>query len=330
MRMCAHAFAGALARHPRSYDLGMAMNRGWSYREQIDAKGAGQTLLDYLASTRMHSTSAEWAERLDRGEVELEGVRAQGAVILRAGQTVVWHRPPWNEPDAPSHFDVLYEDAAIVAVDKPSGLQTMPAGGFLNHTLMARVREQYPAASPLHRLGRYTSGIVLFARTQAAAAALSHSWREHEVKKVYRTLTDGVAQTDTFAIDAAIGPVPHPLLGEVHAATEDGKPSHSAAVVLERGVDRTLFSIEIATGRPHQIRIHLAYAGHPLWGDPLYQAGGTFKPNPGLPGDGGYLLHAERLSFAHPVTGAAMTITARPPRGLLTRAELATESAPAR
>ena len=74
-----------------------------------------------------------------------------------------------------------------------------------------------------------------------------------------------------FVIDVPIGPVPHPLLGTVQAAREGGKPSHSVAVVLEQRHDRTLFRVEITTGRPHQIRIHMAYAGHPLIGDPLYE-----------------------------------------------------------
>jgi 23S rRNA pseudouridine1911/1915/1917 synthase len=127
-----------------------------------------------------------------------------------------------------------------------------------------------------------------------------------------------------FVIDAAIGPVPHPLLGTVQAASEDGKPSHSLAVVLERRPDRTLFNVEITSGRPHQVRIHLAYAGHPLIGDPLYETGGGLKRHPGLPGDGGYLLHAERLQFAHPATGQRMTLTAESPLALQTGAELLT------
>ncbi len=306
------------------------MNRGWSYREQVGPGAAGQTVLDYLASTRTHSTAAEWAARLDRGEVEVEGIRADAEVRLRPGQTVVWHRPPWNEPDVPSRFEILYEDAALVAVFKPSGLPTMPAGGFLQHTLMNLLRENYPEASPLHRLGRCTSGIVLFARTHAAASTLAKAWREHDVKKTYRALAMGVTHADMFVIDAAIGPVAHPLLGKVEAASESGKPSHSVAIVLERRLTETLFAIEIKTGRPHQVRVHMAYAGHPLVGDPLYAAGGSLMHHPGLPGDGGYLLHAERLAFAHPTTGAPTTITARPPQALLTLKELATESAPVR
>jgi 23S rRNA pseudouridine1911/1915/1917 synthase len=107
----------------------------------------------------------------------------------------------------------------------------------------------------------------------------------------------------------------------VAAACENGKPSHSVATVLEGGLGRTLFHVDITTGRPHQVRIHLAHAGHPLIGDPLYEAGGGLKPQPGLPGDGGYDLHAERLQFAHPATGERMMLVAPPPPALQTRAE---------
>lgn len=299
----------------------MTLNRGWSYREQVGPRAAGQTVLEYLVSTRAHSTAAEWAARLDRGEVEIEGARAEAAAVLRPGQVVVWHRPPWDEPDVPLRFEVVHEDEAIVAVDKPSGLPTMPAGGFLQHTLMTLLRERYPEANPLHRLGRCTSGLVLFSRSPAAAAALTRGWRD-QVKKTYRALASGTTHTDMFVIDAPIGPVAHPLLGQVEAASETGKPSRSVAMVLERGTGRTLFSVEITTGRPHQIRIHLAYAGHPLIGDPLYCEGGMIKHQPGLPGDGGYLLHAERLAFTHPLTGTPMTLHSRPPRALLTTREL--------
>ena len=297
----------------------MALNSGWSYREQVGPDGAGRTVLDYLASTRLHSTSDEWARRIERGEVEIEGQRAACTAILHSGQTIVWHRPPWNEDDVPRHYRIVHEDEAIVAVDKPSGLPTMPAGGYLHHTLLALVREQYPEASPMHRLGRHTSGLVLFARTREAASELARGWRNHTVKKTYRALSLGETRTEMFVIDVPIGPVPHPLLGTVEAATEGGKASHSVALVLERGRDRTLFNIDITTGRPHQARIHLAYAGHPLIGDPLYDAGGGLKTRPGLPGDGGYLLHAERLQFSHPATGQRMTLTAAPPPPLLTR-----------
>ena len=299
----------------------VTLNAGWTYREQVGPEGDGLTVLAYLTATRRHSTSEEWAERLARGEVEIEGCRASCHAILQPGQTIVWNRPPWDEDEVPRDYSVVHEDESIIVVDKPSGLPTLPAGGFLNHTLLTLMRERYPEASPLHRLGRHTSGLVLFARTHDAASALSRSWRDHEVKKIYRALGLGETRTEIFVIDVPIGPVPHPLLGTVEAASEAGKPSHSVAVVLETSADRTLFSVEIATGRPHQVRIHLAYAGHPLVGDPLYEAGGVLKRHPGLPGDGGYLLHAEQLHFAHPETGKLMSLTATPPAALLTRDE---------
>ena len=197
----------------------------------------------------------------------------------------------------------------------------MPAGGFLEHTLMYLLRRQFPEASPLHRLGRCTSGLVLFARSHHAAAVLSKAWRDHEVKKTYRALAIGVSALDRIEIDAAIGPVPHPQLGSVHAASAAGKASHSVATVLERRENHTLFSVDIASGRPHQIRIHLACAGHPLAGDPLYDVGGVIKASPGLPGDGGYLLHAEQLTFVHPLTGHALQLRAPAPLILRTAAE---------
>ena len=302
--------------------IAVAMNRGWSYREQVGPEGKGHTVLSYLTATRLHSTETEWAARIERGEVEVEGTRVRTGEPLYPGQTVVWHRPPWDETPAPMHYKLIHEDDSIVVVNKPSGLPTMPAGGFVESTLLTLLRRKYPEASPLHRLGRGTSGLVLFARNKPAASQLARAWRDRTVKKTYRALGLGSTRTEMFVIDVPIGPVAHPLIGTVQAACEDGKPSHSVAVVLEQRHDQTLFSVEITTGRPHQIRIHMAYAGHPLIGDPLYEAGGGLKHHPGLPGDSGYFLHAERLQFSHPATGQRMTVTATPPPELQTHQEL--------
>jgi 23S rRNA pseudouridine1911/1915/1917 synthase len=166
-------------------------------------------------------------------------------------------------------------------------------------------------------LGRETSGIVLFSRTQAAGAALQIAWRGHRVEKRYRALGSGIAIQDAFDITAPIGPVPHPWLGTLHAASAKGKPSSSHARVLERRSKSTLFEVDIDTGRPHQIRIHLAFAGHPLVGDPLYALGGVPRTDiTALPGDGGYFLHAERLAFPHPTTGLSLELMAPSPAEL--------------
>ena len=172
----------------------------------------------------------------------------------------------------------------------------------------------------MHRLGRATSGLVLFTRTQEAASRVASAWRAGQVHKRYRALSQGLAAEEAYDIRAPIGRVPHPLLGEVHGALPGGKPSRSEARVLQRRAreQHTLFEVDIHTGRPEQIRIHLAFIGHPLVGDPLFAAGGLpLTESPGLPGDGGYLLHAESLAFAHPRTGEPMTLHAPPPPELL-------------
>ncbi|GGS42805.1 RluA family pseudouridine synthase [Deinococcus knuensis] len=290
-------------------------NNGFAFRSQV--RTGGESVLAFLTREYRHSDEATWAARLAAGEVEVRGVQARGDEVLRAGDVVVWHRPPWREAAAPLDYAVLLEDDALVAVSKPSGLPTLPGAGFLTHTLLTQVRLRYPGASPLHRLGRGTSGVVLFARTGAAGAALSRAWREHEVQKVYRALGVGVPEWDTLDIRTPIGPVTHPRLGSVFAASADGKASRSVATVRERRDRSTLFDVEIHTGRPHQIRIHLAAAGHPLVGDPLYGVGGgPLRGLPGLPGDLGYALHAWTLRFRHPVTGQPVRVEAPPPPDL--------------
>ena len=293
----------------------MTLNHGFSYRERIQRPGS--TVLAHLAASHPHSDEPQWRLRIEAGQVELDGVRPEPGTLMVPGQELIWHRQPWEEPEVDLTVPVLYEDEALVAVLKPRGLPTLPGGGFLEHTLIARVRADYPESSPMHRLGRETSGIVLFARSHEAAATLQTAWREHRMEKRYRALGQGVATQDVYAIDAPIGPVAHPWLGTLFAANPAGKASRSVARVLERRPEATLFQVDIETGRPHQIRIHLAFAGHPLVGDPLYGPGGV--PQPGiiaLPGDGGYFLHAERLAFLHPLTGRPLELLAPAPAEL--------------
>lgn len=290
----------------------MNLNAGYAYREVITRSRAGRTVLAHLL-TFGHTGEAAWRERLAEGRVTLDGRPAGPEEVLAAGQTLTWTRPPWEEPEAPLATAVLFEDAHLVAVAKPSGLPTLPGGGFLEHTLLHLVRRRHPEASPLHRLGRGTSGVVLFARTESARQILARAWREHEMTKVYRALAQGHPEAETFAIEVPIGPVPHPRLGTLHAASPTGKPSLSTVRVLERRAEgRSLLEVTIHTGRPHQIRIHLAAAGFPLVGDPLYASGGAVREE-ALPGDLGYHLHALRLEGAHPLDGAPFSITCQAP-----------------
>jgi 23S rRNA pseudouridine1911/1915/1917 synthase len=155
---------------------------------------------------------------------------------------------------------------------------------------------------------------VLFARHRRALAELSRQLRAREIRKRYRALASGDPPWDTVTVDQPIGPVPHPLLDSVHAASRDGKPAMSRVDVLARYPGSFLCDVTIATGRPHQIRIHLAAAGHPLVGDPLYVAGGVPAPaTTAVPGDPGYRLHAAEAAFRHPGDGRELVIACEPP-----------------
>jgi 23S rRNA pseudouridine1911/1915/1917 synthase len=133
------------------------------------------------------------------------------------------------------------------------------------------------------------------------------------VSRTYRALVAGTPAWDALRIDTPIGLVPHPRLGRVHAASPGGKRAASSVRVLARRTEAAIVEVHIETGRAHQIRIHLAAAGHVLVGDGLYAVGGVPSPTPGLPGDGGYLLHAHRLALRHPVTGSVIAFEAPPP-----------------
>jgi 23S rRNA pseudouridine1911/1915/1917 synthase len=295
------------------------MNAGYSYAEQIGPHTAGRTVVAHLAQHYRHSTAETWATRIAAGEVLIDGTAAIDGLVLRAGQTLVWRRPPWEEPAVPLAFAVLWRDEHLLAVAKPRGLPTMPAGGFLTHTLLHIVQARFPGAAAMHRLGRGTSGLVLFARTAEARRGVARAWRTGAVVKQYRALVTGVPSRDTFDVDTPIGLVDHPRLGRVYAAVREGKPSLTHVRVLAARDGEALVEATIPTGRPHQIRIHLAAAGHPLVGDPLYVAGGRPGPQPALPGESGYRLHAYRVALDHPVTGARLAIECAPPYALQPR-----------
>lgn len=285
------------------------MNDGYRYRCVVDPRAAGVSSLEFVSVKFDHSTPDDWRKRFLCGELSVNDVVASADQRLAAGDLLVWDRPGWDEPDVPTEFTVLHDDGRLLAVAKPSGLPTLPGAGFYRNTLLQRVRETFPKAKPLHRLGRATSGIVLFALDAKTASILSQGWSD--VTKQYLALASGIARQDRYEIDQPIGPVQHDRLGTIHAASSGGKPAKSIARVVQRRSDSTLFEVDLHTGRPHQIRIHLATIGHPLVGDPVYDVGGLPRANqPGLPGDMGYWLHAHRVTLTHPATGGRIEIVA--------------------
>lgn len=285
------------------------MNQGWIYREQVPANAGGQTVLDYYSQRYRHSSRADWQVRIARGQIYLDDHPAAAEMPLKPGQHLAYYRLPWEEPPVPLDIQVLYDDGDVIAVAKPAGLPVLPAGGFLQHTLLYQLQQRYPTSPPVpvHRLGRGTSGLVLLARSAQARAQLSQQFRQQPspLTKRYRALIGPSDLPDRFPLTQAIGKLPHPTLGYVYGASPKGRPAYSTAEVLRRTATTTLLAITLHTGRPHQIRIQLAAAGYPLLGDPLYLPGGQPRLTPEAnslpaPGDIGYHLHAHQLRCHHP------------------------------
>ena len=291
------------------------MNQGWVYREKVRSIDAEQTVLSYYTNKYRHSDRNEWQAKIESGLVLLNQSVARTDTILKAGESLEYHRQPWIEPQVPLQFKVLYEDRDLLVIDKPSGLPVIPGGGFLQHTLLWQLKKDYPqdTPTPIHRLGRGTSGILLLGRSQLAKSSLARQMRNStigqdisQLNKVYRVLVQGNTISDRLIIEQPIGKISHSALGYIYGATSQGKYARSECRVIKRYDNHTLLEVNILTGRPHQIRIHLASVGYPLLGDPLYIAGGTFAPiqekqkSIPVPGDCGYFLHAYRLSFIHP------------------------------
>ncbi|PSN12866.1 RNA pseudouridine synthase [filamentous cyanobacterium CCT1] len=298
------------------------MNQGWVYRDRITPAEANLSVLDFYTNRYRHSSREEWRDRILSGQIRQNGHSVAPDDRLQPGQTLAYHRPPWQEPEVPLGFEVLYEDGDLVAIAKPAGLPVLPGGNFLTHTLLHQLKLRYPEQTPVpvHRLGRGTSGIMVLGRSPLARSVLSRQLRDstatahdpqapHPIRKTYRALVGASDLPDVFTLTTAIGKVDHPVLGYVYAASPGGLPAYSEGKVIQRTADSTLVEVTIRTGRPHQIRIHLAAAGYPLLGDPLYVSGGVPLPiapdedgQIPAPGDIGYHLHAYRLKLPHPRT----------------------------
>jgi 23S rRNA pseudouridine1911/1915/1917 synthase len=297
-------------------------NKGYHYPDRVSREDEGLSVVAFYALRYPHSTEAEWRLKIEAGDILRNGLPSAADDILERGDTLLYFRRPWEEPEAPADFAVLHEDDDVLVLDKPSGLPVLPGGFFLERTLLHLVRQKYgPACSPLHRLGRGTSGAILFTLNRSAARSLATAMSERRILKVYLALASGVAMPDAFTVDAPIGPVPYRRPATLNAYRPDGRPSTSHVRVIRRFPEdkAALVEVTIPTGRPHQIRIHLSHAGFPLVGEPLYRKGGVppseeVGGGPAMtPGETGYLLHSWKLGFPHPATGEEVEVVCPPP-----------------
>ncbi len=298
----------------------------------VEPGEAGQRLDAWLARRLTSLSRSRLQALIEAGRVSLDGHPARAAVRVKAGQAALVRVPP-PEPAEPQPEDIplrlVFEDASLVVLDKPAGLVVHPgagaAAGTLVNALLARVRDLSGVGGVLrpgivHRLDKGTSGLLVVAKNDDAHRALARQFASRTVEKEYLALVHGVPARAEGEIDAPIGRDPvHRRRMSVRAPR--GREARTSWSVAERFDGAALLRVRIHTGRTHQIRVHLASIGHPVTGDPVY--GGARTPSSRRPAARDALgslarpaLHAARLAFTHPGSGARLSFEAPLPADL--------------
>ena len=276
--------------------------------------------LDKFLAEQVPELSRSAAQRLIAGgRVTVDGEPAKPSHKVRQGEQVVALLPAEESPGLLPEaipLDIVYEDRALLVVNKPAGMVVHPAPGHPGGTLVNAVLAYCPelAASDderpgiVHRLDRDTSGLILVAKSEKARRALQRQFKERQVHKAYLALLDGHLQPAWGRIEAPVGRDPQHrqrmavLAGGREAATEYHVLEQFAHQVGLAAGDYTLVEAEPVTGRTHQIRVHFASIGHPIVGDEVYSRRKTSLPVPRQ------FLHARRLGFKHPSTGQRLEL----------------------
>jgi 23S rRNA pseudouridine1911/1915/1917 synthase len=273
--------------------------------------------LDHLLHQRLpefsRSRIQDW---IKAGRVLVDGRAARPSHAVRGGESIDVEPgapPPLRAEAEEIPLRVLYEDADVVAVDKSAGMVVHAGAGVHSGTLVNALLHRFGALSGVggelrpgivHRLDRFTSGVLLVAKNDAAHQNLAAQFSGRQVEKVYLALVHGDLKQETGRIERPIArdPVRRTRMTARLAA---GRAAWSEYRVLRRFGRFTLLEVRIGTGRTHQIRVHLSSIGHPVVGDTLYGAPAKVE---GMPPLGRYFLHAHRIRFRQPSTGEEITL----------------------
>ncbi|CDR82696.1 Pseudouridylate synthase [Lactobacillus delbrueckii subsp. lactis] len=288
------------------------MNREY----ELTAEESGQRLDKYLAGEMTDLSRSRIKELVQAGEVLVNGKKSKVSYKVQKGdliQVTVLPLEPLKLEAENIPLDIVYEDEDIIVVNKPQGMVVHPAVGHPSHTLVNALL--YPtrdlADSPegfrpgiVHRIDKDTSGLLMVAKNAAARESLEKQLAAKSNKRQYLAIVHGNFAEEEGTIDAPIGR--NPKDRKQMAVVEKGKSAVTHFKVLEQYQGYSLVECQLETGRTHQIRVHMAYIGHPLAGDPLY------GPRKTLPGHGQF-LHAKTLGFEQPSTGEWLEFSVQPP-----------------
>jgi 23S rRNA pseudouridine1911/1915/1917 synthase len=329
--LCLAPLLGACTR----YNLPVPAPDSTAHRELVVSdKDAGARLDRFVVTHCPELSRTRVRELIESGLVQIDGALAKKAAAkLREGQKVsveVTERPAIVAAAEAIPLDVLYEDDDVIAINKVAGM-TVHAGagnvsGTLVNALLGRGQSLSQASDPLrpgivHRLDKETSGVILVAKNDAAHAKLGEAFRQRAIKKTYIALVQGVLGEKSGRIELAIGrdPIHRTRMttqrkswhGEAIANPREARTDWKALAKID---STTLVEIQLHTGRTHQIRVHFSALKHPVVGDTLYGAARELRIGKlDLPPPGRNFLHAAKLGFAQPRTGAWIEVRAALP-----------------
>lgn len=282
---------------------------------EVIIKEAGNRLDKALADlTELSRSQAN--EAIKAGTVLVNGKLAKAKYVVKEGDVITYVLPEeevleYKAEDIP--LDIIYEDADVAVVNKPQGIVVHPSAGHTSGTLVNALMYHVKDLSSIngvvrpgivHRIDKDTSGLLMIAKNDKAHNALAAELKDKKSLRKYVAIVHGNLPNDRGVIEAPIGRSDKDR--KKQAVTAKGKPAVTRFTVLERFGNYTLVELQLETGRTHQIRVHMAYIGHPVAGDPLYGPRKTLKGH-------GQFLHAKTLGFTHPTTGKLVEFNAEEP-----------------
>ena len=290
---------------------------------EVGEESAAQRIDNFLLRRLKGVPKSHVYRVLRSGEVRVNSGRIKPDYRLRVGDKV--RLPPVrisasvSRPAAkPRSFPIAFEDPALLVIDKPSGV-AVHGGSGVSFGVIESLRAARPEAKMLelaHRLDRDTSGLLLLAKKRSALVELHRMLRDGEVEKVYLAVVKGAPPKKPFEIRESLHKHVTACGERRVSVNEDGQPAVTKVRLVEKSGDFSIVQLRLMTGKTHQIRVHLAHAGHPVLGDDKY---GDFELNRALARQGvkRLLLHAQRLAFKHPLDGKPIALESALPEEML-------------